>query len=128
MKATFNQPKKDGFNPNHRKQSGFSCGYKALAIEGERIKEILDLRIYQPQSICYVALWVQCNNHASGTGKAGGYGYHKPSAAAESAFQSAGYELDESIGGRGDSMIEKAIESVCALHGYENVTIIRIYP
>lgn len=41
----------------------------------------------------YCALWVSGDTYCSGRGKAGGYGYHKESAALADAIRSAGIEL-----------------------------------
>jgi hypothetical protein len=126
MKATFEKPKKEGFRPSYRKENaGLYKGYKAITPEG---KTLLDLRIYYPNSVAYSCLWVPCNDHASGSGKAGGYGYHKTSAAAAEAFEKAGYSLNEGVSGRGDGAILEAIQAVCALHGYENPIIVTMHP
>ena len=47
-----------------------------------------------------------------GSGYAGGYGYHRASAAAAEAIEAAGYDLDEDISGRGWSMIREAVKSI----------------
>ena len=45
-------------------------------------------------STVYSSIWIRGNNHeASGHGTAGGYGYHKESAAIAYAIQSAGIKL-----------------------------------
>ena len=62
------------------------------------------------------ALWVNDYTNSeintSGTGSAGGYGYHRPSAAASEAIRNAGIELDQNISGRGDSAIEDAVKAI----------------
>lgn len=71
---------------------------------------------------------VYCNvfvyGHGSGSGKAGGWGYHKESAALESALESAGIKLSERIGGAGNSAMEKALRAVAESAGYKSVSII----
>lgn len=49
-----------------------------------------------------------------GKAKATGYGYHRASAAVESAFRNAGIIFNKSIGGRGDSAIKDAVQAVTA--------------
>lgn len=44
-------------------------------------------------STVYCSLWVYGDKYTSGKGKAGGYGYHKESAALQEAIASAGIEL-----------------------------------
>ena len=59
----------------------------------------------------------------SGTGYAGGGGYHKPSAALSAALDSAGVTLDSDIDGRGDSAIREAAEACARALGYDTFTI-----
>ena len=66
-------------------------------INGE-LHEVVDARCYMGRSASaskvYASVWVKGNGvYTSGTGSAGGYGYHKPSAAVASAISSAGIEL-----------------------------------
>ena len=66
-------------------------------INGE-LREVVDARCYMGRSAAaskvYASVWVHGDGvHTSGTGSAGGYGYHKPSAAIASAISSAGIEL-----------------------------------
>ena len=55
-------------------------------------------------SVVYCNIWV--GNVYSGTGKAGGGGYCKRSAAFSEALRSAGIEIDEAIDGRGMGLLE----------------------
>ncbi len=78
----------------------------------------------------YATLWVShCPPAAfdgcSGSGYAGGYGYHKASAAAQDAMQSAGIALSAPIGGAGDSAIEAALGAIARALGFEHFTIVR---
>lgn len=127
MQATFTQPKKDSFNAKYRKNS-LSHSFQAVTIEGGELRTLLDLRIYFPNQVCYAALWAPCNDWVNGTGKAGGGGYHKQSAAVSAAFTAAGYSFTEHWGGSGDEAIKDAIRAVCALHGFESVHIIEAHP
>lgn len=47
-----------------------------------------------------------------GVGKAGGYGYCKTSTAVENAIESAGFKLEESISGRGESLTREALRAI----------------
>ena len=71
-------------------------------------------------SVVYCSVWVRGNNGKSyaGTGQAGGYGYHKESAAFDSAVRSAGIELAASVSGCGDSAIRHAMEAIAFASGY----------
>lgn len=98
-----------GINPNHRKESNFQEQLTGLVmIEGE-LREAVVLRIYGTQARNYACLWY--NNKegfGSGSGSAGGYGYHRPSEAAHQAFIVAGVDV-EHFGGRGSSSMESAV-------------------
>lgn len=79
-------------------------------------------------SVVYCSVWVRCKDGSwsSGYGTAGGYGYHKESAAFAEALSSAGIELvdDEGrptyIGGAGDREVDRAIEAITRAAGYRS--------
>ena len=65
-------------------------------------KVVVDCRVYMGKSrnasTVFASIWInginsQADLYVSGSGKAGGYGYCKASAAVESAIHSAGFEL-----------------------------------
>jgi hypothetical protein len=66
-----------------------------LAVVKGEIKEVACARFYMGRSaqasVVYCCLWI--HNKCSGKGNAGGYGYHKESAALQDAITSAGIEL-----------------------------------
>ena len=96
-------------NVNDRKEDHFYEEWAVLEIQPERVLERVILRIYTTQSRSYACLWVfDGKTSRSGSGHAGGYGYHRPSAAAGVAIRHAGIELDEDIDGRGNSAIREA--------------------
>jgi hypothetical protein len=98
-----------------RKEKGF---YRQIAIVDSRDgSTIVSARFYWPgrdgASNCYACVWIHGDeSHGSGGGKAGGYGYHKESAALQVALDRAGVVLDEAIDGRGDQAMFDALESV----------------
>jgi len=65
--------------------------------------------------------------HGQGTGKAGGYGYDKPSAAFEAAMRSAGVEFDSGIAGVGDSAIREALGVLARYLNVGNFAIVESY-
>jgi hypothetical protein len=78
-------------------------------------RDIVTCRIYWPGSVAYCALWIHGSGvHASGTGKAGGYGYCKESSAIHSAIYDAGFTLSENVAGRGTAAAYDALEAVAA--------------
>lgn len=92
-------------------------------------------------SVVYCNLWVHGENfYVSGSGSAGGYGYHKVSAAFDDALSSAGIELygtshsrfgeieDLSkrcyVGGVGDSAVDTALKAITQALGYRGKAVI----
>lgn len=74
---------------------------------------IIILRLYATPSRYYACIWVSSNPfYVSGGGYAGGYGYHKASAAAQAAMEDAGINLDFDISGRGDSAIRDGLMAI----------------
>ena len=62
-------------------------GFKAVAFDGEKMIELVDLRIGATASTVYACVWFKCEKKwAYGSGKAGGYGYDKGSARCRSCF------------------------------------------
>ena len=69
--------------------------------DGEKMTELVDLRIGATASTAYACVWFKGEKKwAYGSGKAGGYGYDKGSAAAEAAFRAAGM-VTSGFGGTG---------------------------
>ena len=76
-------------------------GFKAVTFDGEKMVELVDLRIGATTSTAYACVWFNDGKKwACGSGKASGYGYDKGSAAAESAFYAAGM-VTSAFGGTG---------------------------
>jgi len=95
MKAVFAKPVQNGYN--YARDKELAHAYSVLAkIKGE-MREIVTARAYvgRPRNATtvYAAIWVHIGACPSGKGSAGGWGYHKESAAFEDAIQSAGIEL-----------------------------------
>ena len=126
MIATFNKltnaPK---FNINHRKENHFTQQYTAVVFNGQCAYDAVTLRIYATDAKSYCCLWVHDNcswvkccrdsYYRNGSGSAGGYGYHRASAAAQEAINNAGIILSEDIAGRGDAAIEEAVRAIAVV-------------
>ena len=88
-------------------------------------KELITVRWYMSRSgdgasPVYCSLWIHCSPYyVSGRGKAGGYGYHKASAAFQEACDSAGIELSQPVDGRGNDMVREAILVIGEALGFE---------
>lgn len=119
----------NGINANHRKEKHFSHSLITCAVVDGKIEQVIDMRFYTTQSRVYCCMWVHFPNfYASGSGYAGGYGYHRESAAAAEAIKNAGFELGFDIDGRGDTAIEDALRAITKfVTTVENCTIIRAH-
>lgn len=93
------------------------------------LEEVISARFYMGRSnsasVVYASIWVRGKNRwISGTGSAGGYGYHKESAALDSAIRSAGIKLSSPINGAGDGAMREALNAIAKACGYAGRTII----
>ena len=117
-----------GINIKHRKEGNAFYSYSIIDLDAG--KESAALRLYYSKSGArnYACLWVHCEGfYASGSDYAGGYGYHRPSAAAQGAFQSAGITLAEPIDGRGDDVIRDAMAALADYMGIGRYMIHRAH-
>ena len=91
-------------------------------------REIVDCRVYIGKSssakTIYCSIWIYGERVYNGLGKAGGYGYHKSSAAMSEALHNAGWEVSEPIFGRGDGAMRKATVAVAqAVAGHDDIIL-----
>lgn len=117
MEAAYNPQITDGkFNVNFRKENYFTRQFTGVTLEAGKIKEAVILRIYSTDSRCYACLWTYGNGiYKNGSAYAGGYGYHRGSAAAAYAIENAGYILSEAIDGRGYDSVREAVKAIVRL-------------
>ena len=115
-----------------------------LVIDKKTERTIIDCRVYMGRSnnssLVHCSVWIHGNNYyIAGKGVAGGYGYHKESAAIASALSSSGIKLFGSeyrltnkkpdftrechIGGVGELAIRSAFEAVAYALGYRDVRL-----
>lgn len=145
MKATYNKNAKTKFTTFHRKENKcYFDSYTALAAgtdyDGKPdLRPIVELRLYGTGNTNTAAIWVHAENmqdsgrgaepiHTSGSGAAGGYGYHRPSAAAGEAIRNAGFELSENISGVGESAIIRAVKAIAEAVGYPDCPVFHAHP
>jgi hypothetical protein len=107
---------------NHGNKKELVSAYSIVGIRNGQLKELVTCRAYMGRSrsasTVYASVWIKMpDGFASGHGDAGGYGYHKESAAIAYAIQSAGIDLSEDIAGRGDSAIREALLALGKLAG-----------
>ncbi len=124
MKATIGKQVFNAVNYGDKKEL-----IKTFNLITDELKEIITVRCYMGRSASastvYASIWVNAPDiHTSGKGKAGGYGYHKASAAVADAISSAGITLDTNISGVGDGAIKESLEAIANALGFERVLIV----
>lgn len=138
MKATFTKTQHTGKIASNRKENGgFASEYAVLVTDkrvdqslryvkdGRTMQSVIIARIYWSKNgaTCYACVWIHGDIGTSGGGKAGGYGYHKASAALSYALTDAGVQLSEDIGGRGESAMTDALAAMAKALGYRKFHI-----
>lgn len=101
-------------------------------IAGDAPAELVTARCWmglsRRASVVKAAVWVRgapnSGHSYSGSGQAGGYGYHKTSAAIGAALDSAGIRLAIPIGGCGDSAVEEALRAIAIALGADEASIV----
>lgn len=128
MKATMGNNQENSINYGGKKE--LISSWNVIVNTDDGLKNIITVRCYMGRSasssVVYASVWVHsCGYYTSGTGRAGGGGYHKASAAIAEAIQSAGIELDEDFAGRGDSATEQALKAIAQALGFDDCLIVR---
>ena len=138
MKAIFNQQKHLDNAKNMNGEKELVQHIVGVDDAGSK-RQIVDCRLYIGRSrnaaTVYCSIWANgyINNEQAwitGHGKAGGYGYHKPSAAMQNAIAAAGFTLTDDNGdivpidGRGDDSMRDAAIAIAAALGYSDVILI----
>lgn len=120
----------ESFNPTqgingkaHRKEKHFDGSYMVVDMTNGNVK--IDLRLYSTNSTNYACVWFGNGEMANGSGKAGGYGYNRESAAAFAAFYSAGVFISDFAG---TGKIVEALELVATELGLTNFKIFHAHP
>ena len=108
---------------NNRKEKNYIGQYTLL--DKNTCEVWAELRLYATPSRHYACFWLfgRDNGCLCGGAYAGGYGYHRASAAADAAIKRTGITLSDSISGRGDSAIRDALKAIGAACGIDPVVI-----
>lgn len=88
------------------------------------MRDAITVRIHGTNAMNRVSVWVHGDGGCAGHGTAGGYGYHRPSAALQEALMSAGIKLVEPIDGAGDWAMESALLAIAEHLGYPNAIVV----
>lgn len=122
MKATITNPEiRNGVNYGDRKELIRAKSVIALQTNGQPC-EIIAARWYMGRSaqssVVYCTVWINGGLWVSGSGKAGGSGYCKRSAAFAHALDDAGVQLTENVAGVGNSAVENACKAIASELGF----------
>lgn len=120
--ATVRELAENATNYGHNKE--LVGAYSVIGTIGGTMRELVTCRTWMGRSrsasTVYAAVWVHGPSmYASGKGTAGGYGYHKESAAVGDAISSAGFDLSKHINGCGERPMIEALEALARLAGAE---------
>lgn len=100
----------------------FAHQFECILFSEKGAETLLTARLYTDKKggNVYALLWVKCWNadanddeYRRGYGRAGGYGYHKGSAAIDEALNAAGIKLSEPVSGRGFEVCKNAFTAIC---------------
>ena len=121
MHAKFTTPRKNGRNLYGSKELVNSWTFIVNTKRG--LREPIKLRWWMANGRnamrVHCSIWTHGNNiSAAGYGYADGGGYHKESAALDSAIESAGITLSKHIDGYGENAMREAGEAIVRALGY----------
>ena len=119
IQVTSFTPRESDRSGRYRKENAFNSEWVIYDLDTGR--EILCARFYGKGTVSYCCVWNFSDEtfagYARGAGKAGGYGYHKDSAALDAALKDAGFALSHSIAAVGESAMRSAFEAIAAHRG-----------
>lgn len=140
MKATYAPNKKTKFTDSHRKEG--KCFFSSMQVISLADKPdnsqglifpIVEACLYNIGTCDTCCLWVrgaggQFDICTQGSGHAGGYSYHRPSAAMQAAIDNAGFTLSKSIDGVGKSAMREAMLAIAKCVGVKCPAIVESHP
>lgn len=128
-KAKLTAENRDGIRRSDRKEKHF---FKQYSLVSGDLEDFLEARFYfnergSGMNPFYCCLWVHDRRHrvyTSGSGRAGGCGYDKESAALEAAAEAAGFQFRDPFAGRGESATRDALGAMARALGYRKFAIV----
>ncbi len=129
MKVTLPNPAPQSNGKNMAPDKETVKVIKVVGVLDNRIRTLVEARFYMGRSrnssTVYASFWVVGGDYLAGHDKAGGWGYHKQSAALGSAIRNAGIELSKSINGVGEGAMEDALLAI-ATEVFPDATLLTI--
>lgn len=117
--VSFNPTQDMPVSYRERQEKHFYNGYKVVTIVNDEMETLIDARLGGTSSCHYASIWLNTKytdydyyikyGDARASAKAGGYGYHRASAALESAFSRAGMHFSIGCSGMGESMMRDCL-------------------
>lgn len=96
-----------------------------------RVWPVIEARLYGTGNVNTCCLWVygvDANGKCTqGTGRAGGYGYHRPSEAMAQAIRNAGFTLSRDIAGVGEEAMREALLAMAKALKIKKPAIVESY-
>jgi len=138
IKASIVKKAENARRPNNKELvSAYSL---VVRLPSGEMREVITVRCYMGRStsasVVHAVMWVKCadGHWTSGSGHAGGYGYHKESAAIADAVKSAGIELQDmendrkdhcfDLGGTDTSYYSQVFEAIARAADYRGRTLL----
>ena len=138
IKAQIGKKQENAKRPDNKELvSAFSL---VVRLPSGELREVITVKCYMGRSasasVVHAVMWVKCadGHWTSGSGSAGGYGYHKESAAIADAIKSAGIDLQDlendrkdhwfDLSGTGDSYYPQVFEAIARAAGYRGRTLL----
>lgn len=93
-----------------------------------RVYPKIEARFYGTGNMNFCCLWVHTEPvHTQGSGSAGGYGYHRPSAAFSEAVRNAGFTLSKDVAGVGYEAVREAMLAMAKTLKIKRPAIVESY-
>jgi hypothetical protein len=125
--VTSFEPRKSDNVHKHRKESSFRRQLSLVDLSNG--KEIACVRFYGNGERAYCCAWFhEAGQYARGSGWAGGYGYHKDSAAMQSALNAAGWRFSKPFSGVGETGEQGALEAIARWLDIPAFVIVMAHP
>lgn len=121
---------RNGLKISHRKENaGLHRSYQVLDLvkrhDSHEAFPVITVRTYWPSSVCYACVWIISDGmYFNGSGRAGGHGYCKESAAIDSAFRSAGVKYDIDMHGSGLDVVRVFLAGLAKTIGLTDFVIV----
>lgn len=132
QKATIHPTSPNKFSTSHRKEG--KCFFSSMLVISRagkpwadgRLDPEISLRLYGTGNKNFACLWISGQDRR-GSGSAGGYGYHRPSAAASEAIRNAGISLALDIDGRGEEAMREALLAIAKALKIKRPALVEAY-